>query len=382
MDDFALEPLPSSILTNQKSREVSNAAIRKAVEVMIIGSVPQANRIIELLYHYNFISSDTWGIIFFRTCLHFAWAQSNRWPPFILETYPNKPMVGPGVGGIWGDSEETLQKMDHSFIPSLSIDLRDKFPYFDDADLNYAITEANAAGGDYNFQWLGAAVQIALKLQHHNTAEDLLQKYTAVFTGPSHHDSLDICAIGSIRDVWPSLSSGFFAQALSIGDAEIADHVDRILDKLTERFENGPANGTPFKDHTMKDLVALLDKTWLEIDALEDGCKINNNCNCDRPKTFTHQGLTNQQLLEFEKRLDIALPDDFIEFLSATDEFYSEDPTLQNNIFTNAANMDWKPEYHFPRHRRALRYLHRAPLRICDRMAKTRAGDPDGQRHR
>ena len=263
MADFPIEGLPPSTLTNRSSKSVNIFAVHRALGGMMLGFMTQANRMLECLYQYNVLDLHGPPHANSKDCFHFAWAQTKNWPSFILKSDPNKPSLDYRTDGLWGDSEEVVQKMEDACRRSMDTDLNDKYPHFYDEDLNRAITKTNTAKAP-NTEWLSHAVEIALLLNYRATAECLLRKYLSVFADRARkpnpwHARGNRYKVARVWSVWPVLNTGFFAQGLSIEEEEAAEYVDGVLAVLKQRLENGPMR--PFKDRTMKGLVTLLDKT-------------------------------------------------------------------------------------------------------------------------
>jgi len=356
MADFPIQPLPSSILTERYSpsdthrailtersfRSVSHDALRKALDIMTLGSVLQANRIIELLYQYNVPNFEDDDI---QTAgFHFGWAHSQQWPQCLLDPDPNKPLVG-RQDTEYGNQPEALRWMEERCRSHWDEQLRSKYPAFDTEDLNQAITMLNhqdrvSMSMSGRLWRLSQAMEIALMLEERWTAEDLLRKYIPDFMAVREHYDERGHEIAAGRQVWALLGGGFFAKALHVSEEAIARYVDSVLETLTQRFHNGPQR--PCKGKSIKEMVDLLDKLWLEIKPLEPDNSELVNCGEAVPATFTHKGVSEDEIAEMEERLEIQLPTDLKEFLSSTNGFYHDKRMGNNNLFTDASHMVWE----------------------------------------
>lgn len=96
MAEFPLRPLDPSVLTECS---IAFDSMSRALDVMMLGSVLQANRIVSPLYQYNVFDFDVDGSGVFRVGMHFGWAQSNVWPPFILRPDPINPRLYAQIPG-------------------------------------------------------------------------------------------------------------------------------------------------------------------------------------------------------------------------------------------------------------------------------------------
>ena len=323
MTDFPIQPLEASVLTERSFKSVNGDALCKALDVMLLGSTSQANRIIAHLYHYNVLNLKDYEV---QTAgLHFGWAQSKQWPRCLSDPDPAKPLIGrPDTD--YGDSAEVLRALEEKCRSNWDEGLRNKYPRFGMEDLNNAIATMNEQliqdkPMSTRFWRLGQAIEIALILKEQSTAEDLLRKYIPDFTGVRDLSYEHGQLIFGGRHVWDLLGNGFLAKELHVSEEAIAKYVDSVLEMLTLRFENGPCR--PCKDKSIKELIDLLDKTWLEIKPLEPDQSALVDCsNPVIPETFTHKGLSEQEIADMEKRLDTELPADFKEFLSLTNGPY------------------------------------------------------------
>ena len=353
MEEFPLQPLEPFVLTEPSYRRIANVAMSKALGLLIFGFVSEANKIVSLLYHHNVFDFDMDDHVT-KACIHFAWAQSNAWPPFMLHPDPSKPRFVRAIGAageFFGDDEEVLGEMEEQWRGARWDNaLRNKYPNFDVEDLNAAISLVNIEKYTYDTsshapRRLGQAIEIALILNHENTAKDLLRGAVADFLVLKKEKSqraVNIAVIGEGRRIWKILNTGFLAKEFTIENEDVSHYVDSLLSTLQQRFDNGPQR--PFKDESIKELVDTLDKTWLEIIVLEHDQSALTNCEHVIPKSFTHQGLSKKQIAEFEKRLGEDLPADFKEFLSVTDGFYDGKLEDSCEMFLPSSHMLWEDE--------------------------------------
>jgi len=66
------------------------------------------------------------------------------------------------------------------------------------------------------------------------------------------------------------------------------------------------------------------------------------NCGEAVPATFTHKGVSEDERVEMEKRLEIQLPTDVKGFLFSTNGFYHDNRIGIDNMFTDASHMVWE----------------------------------------
>lgn len=345
MSDSLLQPISPSFFTQRSLLDVVGDSLGQALQLMMLGSVSQANRIIEHLYHHDALDLGFWW--FHAASLHFGWAQSKQWPKCLSGPDSHKPPFIPRQG----DLVETLQRFEELCQQLWDEDFRNKYPMYEMEDLNSAISMVNGQpdrgkGKLTKILRINQAVEIALILGEQPTAEDMLRRCIPYFSKRGLWMGGQDQEITQCRRAWSLLCDGFLARELHVSEEKIIKHADLFIQMLTARFRNGCHR--PYNDNSTKELIHCLDDRWRQI--MEVKPELLNLVGCDIPEvpnTFTHSGLKVQEIADIEKRLDTQLPPDFKEFLKLTNGIYHVVSGKINGLFPAASLMDWEktPSY-------------------------------------
>ncbi|KAG8532763.1 uncharacterized protein KY384_002641 [Bacidia gigantensis] len=343
MPFFPLRPLEPSVLEERSFKCVTSAGLSAALDVMILGSIEQGNRIVSILYDHNVLTFENDDLQ--KVAMHFAWDTSQQWPTFILKRDPNKPAFVRSRSPHFGKSDESLREMEKWSRQQWAEDLRKKYPSFDDQDLQDAFSRYDEqAKGGKKLGSAGIIIEMAFVLSQNSNAEELLKEIIPLIFGSRNqrdYTTNQRQSFAGNKKVWQLLSAGFVKGHLNISDNVILNHVESTLYTLTQRFEKGPER--PFRNQSIRELIDLLDVTWLQIKPHEREQSALVNCDDSPiPNSFTHRGLSAQKIRQMEERLGTELPRDFKEFLAVTNGFYTGDPQLDIDIFKPADIMAWQ----------------------------------------
>lgn len=320
---------------------------------MILGSIKQANRIISLLYEHNLLDIEV-----YREDMYFAWATSHEWPPFILDPNPDKlPFSRFEERQRLVDSPEYMQHMEWTAQGHWDVFLMEKYPNVDETDLNELVSSMYA-GKDglpprpsLQMKLLGMAIHMAIFLNYESQARELLSKAVEKWLASlAKRYEYQLRGFATGRHVWTLLVDRFVPDEVGISEEAIVVYVDSVIEILSMRLANGPERAL---NKTVPELVHMLNQLYLDIRPLhkDSSTRINHIYNYSQgmPETFTHPGLTVDEVAETEARLHTKFPGDFKEFLMCTNGFYFQDDGSQcpHNLLMDAASMkvdDWLNE--------------------------------------
>lgn len=112
------------------------------------------------------------------------------------------------------------------------------------------------------------------------------------------------------RFVWRVLVKGVLGPDDEEGKAEITAEFERIKGAIKLRLRNGVEY--PFLDNSMRDLVKILDENTIRRGG-PPGQEVRPKI--DGKPSIRHPGATQKMIDDLEEKLDVELPDDYIEFL-------------------------------------------------------------------
>jgi hypothetical protein len=121
------------------------------------------------------------------------------------------------------------------------------------------------------------------------------------------------------RFVWRALAHGILQPDDEEGRDAITAEYERIRGAMKERLKHGIHH--PFLDHSMRDLVKMLDENTIRNDEDEeiDNWGIPVRRIIDGKPTIRNPGARQENIDALEDRLDVELPDDYKEFLRISD---------------------------------------------------------------
>jgi hypothetical protein len=114
------------------------------------------------------------------------------------------------------------------------------------------------------------------------------------------------------RKVWQVLKDGSLARAIGIDAERLREFQVEVYGTFKERIEKGPRR--LLKDLSMKDLVEMCNSNTLR-NAVWEEMGVDPAI---PPNTILHKGAALEEVTTLEQRLGLALPEDYKEFLMAT----------------------------------------------------------------
>jgi hypothetical protein len=120
------------------------------------------------------------------------------------------------------------------------------------------------------------------------------------------------------RRGWKVLGGGALAKAIGIDKKKLADFTKEVVDSIEDRIQNGRRKKTV--DMSVREILNMMDLNTRTGAAAK---LAYYEADEEPPETLFKDPVTPEQIAETEKRLGIQLPDDYKEFLAATNGFGS-----------------------------------------------------------
>jgi hypothetical protein len=289
----------NDILSNPSLSVVYSHVRSLAQELAVLGQIDIASKIIDLLLSHH----DTEYEFKQTQYLKFAFEHTGHWPLAIPKNARTK---------------EVLDKLDDplSSWPSGT---------FDEQGYSTLMEEENP----YRRQLalcLAIAVDLCEKsgktdieeIQQDEKVENVLEQITEQF--PDQIEPLT-----KQRKVWPLLDNGVIAKRLNVDNKKLSTVAKDVLETVRMRFEKGRQKC----DHEGKPIKELLE--MLAENTKNNGSAFYKEFGKDPPESYFHAPASEKDIKELEERLKVTLPDDYKEFLRASNGF---EPVFSGVLFT------------------------------------------------
>ena len=221
---------------------------------------------------------------------------------------------------------------------------------------------------------LTAAVDLALFMGQKKKADEILGIFAA-------HFHCTWTELAKSRQVWQLLKEKVLARAIGINEEKLAAFCVEAYNTFKERLEKGGRR--MYKDLSMAELVQMSNENTLNNAVWEETEFDPDN----PPKTILHEGATEQEIAELEKKIGHELPEDYKTFLSLTNGmesywngFYGQPRLLRTDevhvMDASGIQKDWED---------ASVHTHIPPLPLkvnfppLDRAIKINDGNEDSQ---
>jgi hypothetical protein len=155
------------------------------------------------------------------------------------------------------------------------------------------------------------------------------------------------------EDLWPLYISGAVAREMGLSRPEIKAKASAIVEAYSSRLANGFAR-TPLAGKSIMEVLEIANENtlhgpgkeyWGEAGGEDDGQD-------DLPSTMFHQPATLEEISALEMKLDVKLPENYKQFLQASNGFGHNDDGIYNGYFPSPALFDtgmvrWVEEDYF-----------------------------------
>jgi hypothetical protein len=275
------------VLREKDPWEVARNAFDIALELALLGYVEEATELYNLFESFSSSCHSSWS-----PGLYFAWEATGLWPASI----PTEKRTSDALSKL--ENERILWKRDTNAT---------------DEGLDKLI--ATATGTANTTDWaeesvirpddLTAAIDLALYMDNREKALEILQVFA---------DNFDTTwlALSKSRQAWQYLKHQTLARTIQVDEDKLTAFKKEVYETFKERLEKGARR--IYKDLPTTELVRMCNENtlrnavWEEMDVDPD----------DPPESILHAGATDKEIADLQARLGVTLPDDFIEFLSAT----------------------------------------------------------------
>jgi hypothetical protein len=274
------------VLRQRDPWEVARNAFDIALELALLGYVAKATQLYTLFEGFAAGARTSWS-----PGLYFAWEATGLWP----DSIPAKERTPDFLKAL--ETERIVWKRE---------------THLSEEGLEKLI--AVAAGGRRADAWgerelraddLTAAMDLALFMNRRDRALDILEMIAS---------NWHLCwqELSKSRQAWRYLKHQALARTIEIDEAKLETFCEEVQATFAERLKKGPAR--IFKDTPMKELARICNNNtiknavWEEMDVDPD----------DPPETILHDGATEEQIAECERRIGHDLPSDLKELLRAT----------------------------------------------------------------
>ena len=274
------------VLRQQDPWEVARNVFDIALELALLGYVAKATQLYNLFETFAAGARTSWS-----PGLYFAWEATGLWPDSI-PAHERTP--------------EYLRSLETERI------VWKRETHLSEEGLEKLITVATGGGrmdawGEKELRAddLTAAMDLALFMNRRDRALDLLEAIA---------NNWHLCwqELSKSRQAWRYLKHQALARTIEIDETKLDTFFGEVHATFAERLEKGAAR--IFKDTPMKELAqkcndnTIKNAVWEEMDVDPD----------EPPETILHEGATEEQIAECEKRIGHDLPHDFKELLRAT----------------------------------------------------------------
>ncbi|KAF2483431.1 hypothetical protein BDY17DRAFT_310440 [Neohortaea acidophila] len=313
-----------------------------AFSFALLGRIDVAKQLAEILYEHG----ATQGRRALHSCLKFAWRESSQWPKGgPLDNYGvSSDEADPAdrdessvdvVEGDDGDDRARLDELlgveDNGFSDAVTgYTAMEKSRRLVDAlelsvKLHRVEPQPKSAGRELRSKRAKAAEGQATPQTEPETqfkVSDLDAESADILTRivVRLHANSQVSYLGDTKSLWPFYVRGLLADAVDVSQEEMEEKGRGLIEAFKDRFQHGSAVSR-FAGKTVEELLEIGDETTREtlhaLNEKEDDDEHKQTV----PESLFNAPATDEEIAQLEKKLGIALPDDFKAFLKISNGF-------------------------------------------------------------